>query len=68
MNMREAFAQLDTGQRIERKGWAGAWLEGRAKAPTLMTLSNRHGQMFIPTVEEVLANDWQVCLHSPGAL
>lgn len=68
MNMRESFAQLDMGKRVERKGWAGAWLEGRAKAPRLITLSDRNGKPFFPTVEETLADDWRECLHSPGGV
>ena len=68
MNMREAFGLLDNGRKVHIKGWVGVWLEGTSREPILVSMTDRHGHPYYPTVEETTSNQWREAPHEPEGL
>lgn len=68
MNMRDAFALLDQGRKVMIKGWVGTWLEGTSREPILVSMSDRHGHPFFPTVDETISQHWREAPHEPEGL
>lgn len=68
MNMREAFALLDKGRKVKLLGWVGCWLEGTSCDPILVSMSDRHGHHFWPTVQEINSQEWREAPYEPEGL
>jgi hypothetical protein len=53
----EAVARASNGTRIRRRGWSGWYLESSYSG---MYLSSPDNHRYAPTIEEILAVDWEL--------